>query len=269
MNQKRSDTEAKVSEGISWMKSKDLVRLFLDPDAETKNEDVISARRFSCDLDIIVEAIRNGPPKVHGFGRFSIAKDYREENTKNHLLNGGSGRGTHLDKKPGWDWLKGLLLRSNRSSGIASEKCRDQESILKEVEVITWKFTNFDSGQCADIGDLYTVKPIGLFYSVVRESGLCERKIVSEFSIITSGGQTKRMLITDIIKNGAVKREKHIDGCKVHRQNYAYEIRNHRLNRGLMKAFLFSRIQNHQFSPGELPCHFPHSRELNRGYQQQ
>ena len=110
------------------------------------------------------------------------------------------------------------------------------------VMIKSWTFKDFDVNQKFQVRKLYSIKPISLTYNSTREEYKYSKQIISEFCIKEANGNIKKLLIIDNLKNGKVKREKYIDGKSITGQHYNFEIRSHRLNRGLMKTFLFHQI---------------------------
>jgi hypothetical protein len=111
----------------------------------------------------------------------------------------------------------------------------------KKIEIRSWTFKDFDAARKFQVGKCYTLRPISITYNSTQQDYKYNKQIISEF-YIEANGSIKKLVIIDSIKKEVVRREKFINGRKIHRQHYNLEIRNHRLNRSLMKAFLFHQI---------------------------
>ena len=209
-----------------WLSFRELNRYFMNPDSQIENLSAVSALQFANDLDCL---IRLSQTNACIRGRFDVASVKTEPRTVNKSQPPLVVRFLHRCKGSGW----------HRLFSKQPDRSPLQESA---VTICSWRFTDFDSAKQFRVRDLYTIRPVSLEYRSAQQDYHYDKQIVSAFQVVEANGNIKKLVIIDSIKNGRVKREKLIDGQRISRGNFQFEIRTHRLNRGLMKTFLFHRI---------------------------
>lgn len=235
--------DEKSFDRVAWMDFKLITHYLLNPEDEIQDTDALCAHQFSLDLDLIINHIHTRGLGFSKLGHLTTAKQCCEHSVK---------KGYRSKRQ----WLKRLFDTSLSEPFAKFKSVPLPESDPKERLITTWEYSNFDMHRTIEIGDLYSMKPLSIIYKSILDEYNYEKEICCEFLIKLSNGQEKNLQITDIIKNGKVIREKRLDGSKILRQDYDFEIRNHQLNRGLMKSFLFSQINN-QLPEKNRPLYIP------------
>lgn len=213
----------------SWMSFRELNKYFNNPDLKIQHHYMISAERFIKDLDSIINLSKDKLDLYGKFDEFSIlidpvpAKKGKRPNFMNFMQ-------------------KSEKLRLHP---ILNKIFRYKSHQLEEVKFNSWTFTDFDENEEFQVGKLYKIKPLSVTYNSTQQDFKYNKQIISQFCIEEASGNIKKLSIIDSVKKGKIKREKYIDDQKINRQHYNNEIRSHRLNRGLMKTFLFNQINKY------------------------
>ncbi len=221
-----------LQEKISCMSFKELDNYFSDPDLKIQNLYKISAQQFTKDLDSIIAFSKKALGQYGKIDTVSITIDSNttEKGKRRHLINS-------VQKCEKFKLHK-----------LLSKLFNNESQPITRIKIKSWNFTEFDDTQKLQVGNLYTIKPVSVTYNSTQQEYKYDKQIISEFCIEEANGTIKKLLIIDTIKKGKVQREKHIDDHKINRQHYNFEIRSHRLNRSLMKTFLFHQINRHKTS---------------------
>ena len=236
----------KSSQKISCLSFKELNNYFSDPDLKIHNLYIISAQQFTEDLDSMIDFSRKKLGLYGKVDNFSITIDSHttEKRKRSHLIN--SAQKCEKFK------LCKTLSKFFKHEGHPTTK----------VKIKSWNFSDFDDTAKFKVGKLYTIKPVSVTYNSAQQDYKYDKQIILEFCIVEANRNIRKLIIIDNIKKGKkTKREKYIDGQKINRQHYNFEIRHHNLNRGLMKTFLFHQIykyktpeydQNNSFSNNKI-----------------
>lgn len=220
--------ERRISKKISWLSFKELENYFSNPDSKILNLSAISSRQFIKDLDSVINFSKKEVDISGNIGRFSTSIDYSttKKTNQSYFINS-------VQK------CKNFKLHKVRSKLFNFFRGRHTRT---KVFIESWNFSDFDDAETFQVGKLYQIKPVSINYKAAKQDYKYDKQIISKFRIEETNGNIKDLLLIDTIKDEKLKREKYIDGQKINRQHYNFEIRSHRLNRGLMKTFLFHRI---------------------------
>ncbi len=218
--------QEKVPSKVPCMSFKKLSNYFCDPDLKIQNLYATSAQQFTKDLDSVIDFSRTKLGQYGKIDNFSITVD------------------SNSDGKGKFDYFIDSLQKHKNSKlyKILSRFFKYEDQSKTKVMVKSWSFKEFDNTDKFQVGKLYTMRPVSVTYNSTQQDYKYDKQIISEFCIEETNGTIKKLLIIDTIKNGKVKREKHIDGHKFNLPHYNFEIRCHQLNRNLMKTFLFHQI---------------------------
>jgi hypothetical protein len=222
--------QIKVSQKASCLSFKELDNYFSDPDLKIQNLYIISAQQFTKDLDSMIDFSKKKPGLYGKIDNFSITID--SHTTEN-------GKRCH--------WINSAQKREKfKLDKILSKFFKHESHPTTKIKIKSWNFTDFDGTDKFQVGKLYTIKPVSVTYNSTQQDYKYNKQIISEFCIVEANGNIRKLIIIDNIKKGKTKREKYIDGQKINRQYYNFEIRHHNLNRGLMKTFLFHKIYKYK-----------------------
>ncbi len=230
------------------MSFKELDNYFRDPDLKIQNLYTISAQQFTKDLDSMIAFSRKRLGLYGKIDNFSITTDYSttEKGKRRHLINS-------VQKREKFNFYK-----------IFNKLFNNKSKPKTKIKIKSWNFTEFDDTEKLQVGKLYTIKPVSITYNSTQQDYKYDKQIISEFCIEEANGTIKKLLIIDTIKKGKIKREKHIDNHKINRQHYNFEIRSHRLNRSLMKTFLFHQINKDKTSEYDQNSDLQHKKTGSR-----
>ncbi len=233
----RIDEQELQTNKISWLSFKQLETYFNNPDSRIENLYDTSIEQFTKDLDTIIEFSTKKLDLYNKIGESSVIID------SNHIKMKKAGKlEIHVQK------VKMLISRLNKNlNRFFKHKNRPALSPNK-IRIKSWNFSNFHGAQKFQVRNLYSIMPVSVTYNSTQQDYKYDKQIISKFCIEELNGNIKELLIIDSIKNGKIKREKYIDDENINRQHYNSEIRNHRLNRCLMKTFLFYQINKHKTS---------------------
>lgn len=233
----KRDLQAEKIKRMSWLSFSELNRHFSNPDSRILNLFTISAEQFTRDLDSIIDVLKKKSNQYGNIGELSTVYD------------------SNPIKKRERPDLDNFMQKSERHKFkfhkifkrfLNFVKCEiHPASKMNKVKIQSWRFSNFDVTKKFQVGNLYTIKPVSIIYHSTQQEYKYDKQIISEFCIEELNGNIKKLLVIDTIKNGKIKRKKFIDGENINRQYYNFEIRNHRLNRCLMKTFLFHQFNIH------------------------
>ncbi len=223
---------------ISWLSFNKLDNYFCNPDVKIKNISTITAQKFADDLDTVIQYSKLNPNKSIGKTTIRVEPNQPSECQVAVASNENQQPLRHKHSKFGH-----ALIKSLKASIFGASDIPHLETIDKKILITSWNYNDFKSTDCFSVGRIYSIKPVSLTYNYTTEGYEYDRQIISRFYIESADGDSKKMIITDTIKNGKVKREKRIDNVIVSGQNYQFEIRNHRLNRSVIKAFLFKQVK--------------------------
>ncbi len=230
MSNNNKKSQIKISKETPCLSFKELHNYFRDPDLKIQNLYAISAQQFTKDLDSMIDFSKK---KLGLYGKIdsfliTVASNSTEKGIRPHWINS-------VQKRE-----KFKLYR------ILNKLFNNESHSITKIKIKSWKFTDFDDTEKFQVGKLYTIKPVRVTYNSTQQDYKYSKQIISEFCIEEANGKIKKLIIIDNIKNGTIRREKYIDGQKINRQHYNLEIRNHDLNRGLMKTFLFHKISKYK-----------------------
>ncbi|MCP4760542.1 MAG: hypothetical protein GY870_02100, partial [archaeon] len=192
---------------------------------------------FTKDLDTIIKFSQKKQGLYGKFGEASIVTDFNpikmeEVDDLEH----------HVQKD------ETLMSRLNKILNRFFKHESHPTVSQNKIKIKSWNFSNFNGTKKFQVRNLYSIKPVSVTYNSTQQDYKYEKQIISKFCIEESNGKIKELLIMDSMKNGKIKREKYIDDENINRQHYSSEIRNHKLNRCLMKTFLFNQINKHKTS---------------------
>ena len=227
MNDDKSDFYIEISKKPFCLSFKKLDNYFRSPDLKIQNLYAISAQQFIADLDSVINFSKNKRGSYGRIDKIAIAIDSNTLGEKDrHPLTGSVQKRNKLN-------LQKILNKLFKSIAPAP---------IKKIEISSWSFKDFDAAKKFQVGKCYTLRPVSITYNSTQQDYKYNKQIISEFYIEEANGNIKKLVIIDNIKKETVRREKYIDGQKIHCQHYKLEIHHHRLNRGLMKTFLFHQI---------------------------
>lgn len=222
---------------ISWISFKNLETYFCHPDVDIKNISAITAEKFADDLETIIQYSKITLHEPIGNTTILMDEINPEHNENNKPLQSIQPvNGKHR-------FHRAIFKRFKASMRFSPPESHPVETDKKMV-ITSWHYDDFKNEDFFRVGSVYSMKPESLTCNFAGQNYKYDRQIISRFKIEQANRDSKEMIITDTIKNGRIKREKRIDDEIADGQNYDFEIRNHRLNRGLMKAFLFRQIKN-------------------------
>lgn len=216
----KRNSQIKISKKTSCLSFKKLDNYFRNPDLKIQDLYAISAQQFTNDLDSMIDLSKK---------KLSL---FSKNNTFLIKINSNTTQKQEKVK----------LYR------ILNKLFKYESHPITKIKIKSWKFADFDDTEKFQVGKLYTIKPVSVTYNSTQQNYKYNKQIISEFCIKEASGNIKKLIIIDNIKKGKTKREKYIDGQKINNQHYNLEIRNHDLNRGLMKTFLFHKIYKYKTS---------------------
>ena len=233
----RIDEQEFQIDKISWLSFKKLDTYFSNPDSKIEDIYDISTEQFTKDLDTIIKFSKKKQGLYGKFGEASIVTDsnpikMEEVDDLEH----------HVQKD------ETLMSRLNKILNRFFKHESHPTVSPNKIKIKSWNFSNFNGTEKFQVRNLYSIKPVSVTYNSTQQDYKYEKQIISKFCIEESNGKIKELLIMDSMKNGKIKREKYIDDENINRQHYSSEIRNHKLNRCLMKTFLFNQINKHKTS---------------------
>lgn len=232
MGIKKRMLQKKITEKVTFISFNKLDKYFRNPELKVQNLSAISAQQFTKDLDIVMACSKKKSGLYGKIDTVSINADLKppkkekRDNSTNPLA----------------------ALGKLKLFSIFSKSPVTDEQLAETVNITSWSFSNFDRAEKFQVGNIYTLRPVRVTYNSTQQDYDYNKQIISEFCIEKANGTSKELKIIDNIKKDIITREKYIDGEKIWNQNYDLEIRNHHLNRGLMKNFLFRQIKKFKIS---------------------
>jgi len=215
-----------IQRGIMGFNS--LVHYFSDPDLPLPDTEGLGADAFARDLEAVMEELSEAAAAHRG--RLTITR-------RPAPVTAATPKTPRGRRQRARDWITALFL------GKEEEKKADATPAAMGVETRTWVFDQFDPDLAFGVLDLYVLYPLSLTFTSEKDAS--HRQIRSLFRIQPARGAAKTLCIIDTLEGGRITREKEINGRAVAQRNFEFDIRSHRLNRGLMRAFL-----RHQFAGG-------------------
>lgn len=215
-----------ASKKSPWLSYRQLDMYFKNPDSQIRHTSEICAHQFTKDLDFIIQFSKNNSAMRGRIDSYSIRIDTNRVKKRPR-----ASIGSALQTS------KGLNLFKCMKNSLGCKRRPKTKVIIQ-----SWNFTEFDPAEKFHVRGLYAIKPIRITYNWTQQDYIYNKQIISEFCIEETNGNIKKLVIIDSLKNKKIKREKYIDDQNIAGQHHQFGIRSHRLNRGLMKTFLFHQI---------------------------